>query len=148
MPIFLSIFTSISLNEIKAILPRVFEELAGLSSAFDDFLKSFSTDGLKDSVQSISVARGEFCGPLFNGQSMARVGDPCVKTVRNKLTKSYTTAHPIESIAYIDENPMFPENVWKPKLDAFLNELPSLAPFRKIWVLDLGKHTIAYMKRG
>jgi hypothetical protein len=138
----------LSLNKIKAILPSVFEELAGLSSTFDDFLNSFSTDGLKDSVQSISVARGEFYGPLFNGQSMARIGDPCVRTVQNKLTKSYTTAHPIELIAYIDENPMVPENVWKPKLDAFLNELPSLAPFRKIWVLNLGKRNIAYMKRG
>lgn len=138
----------LSLNKIKAILPRVFEELAGLTSTFDDFLNSFSTDGLKDSVQSISVARGEFYGPLFNGQSMARVGDPCVRTVQNKLTKSYTTVHPIELIVYIDENPMFPENVWKPKLDAFLNERPSLAPFQKIWVLDLGKRTIAYMKRG
>lgn len=138
----------LSLNKIKAILPRVFEELAGLSSTFDDFLNSFSTDNLKDSVQSISVARGEFSGPLFNGQSMARVGDPCIRTVQKKLTRSYTTAYPIELIAYIDENPMFPENVWKPKLDAFLTELPSLAPFRKIWVLDLGKHIIVYMKRG
>ncbi len=79
---------------------------------------------------------------------MARVGDPSVKTVQNKLTRSYTTDHPIELIAYIDENPMFPENVWKPKLDAFLNELPSLAPFQKIWVLDLDKRIIAYMKHG
>ncbi|MBH0201878.1 MAG: hypothetical protein HP496_06145 [Nitrospira sp.] len=79
---------------------------------------------------------------------MARVGDPCVGTVQDKLSKSYTATHPIELIAYIDGNPMFPENAWKPKLDAFLNELPSLAPLRKIWVLDLGKRTIAYMKRG
>lgn len=138
----------LSLNKIKANLPRVFEELAGMPPAFDDFLNSFSTAGLKDSLQSISVARGEFYGPLFNGQSMARVGDPCIRTVQNKLTRSYTTVYPIELIAYIDENSMFPENVWKPTLDTFLNNLPSLAPFRKLWVLDLGNGAIAYTKRG
>ncbi|GKS64084.1 hypothetical protein YTPLAS72_13880 [Nitrospira sp.] len=138
----------LTLTKIKAILPRVFEELAGLSYTFDDLINSFSTDGLKDSVQSISVARNEINGPLFDGLSIARVGDPCVGTVQNKLAKSYRSAHPIELIAYINENPMFPESVWKPTLDTFLNKLPSLAPFRKIWVLDLGNHSIVYMKPG
>ena len=97
--ILINFHTHLSLNKIRATLPRVFEELASLPPTFDDFLDSFSTAGLKDSVQSIAVARGGFYGPLFNGQSMARIGDPCVRTVQNKLAKSYTTAHPIELLS-------------------------------------------------
>lgn len=137
-----------SLGSIKASIPNVFSELSALPADFDDLIDTFTTNGLSKTVMSISVSRGGFRGPLFNCQVIGWVGDPCVGTIQNKLNKSYTTAHPIELIAYINGNPMFPDNVWKPTLDKFMNQLPSLSPFRKLWVLDLVKQVIAYEKEG
>ncbi|HEX5646661.1 MAG TPA: hypothetical protein VFX56_06805 [Nitrospira sp.] len=133
-----------SLGSIKAAIPDVFRELLTLPAGFDGLTDTFTVGSLKKTVKSISISRGGFQGPLFNGQAMGWVGDPCVGTVQNKLNKSYVTPHPIELIAYIDGNPMFPDNVWKPTLDNFLRQLPSLSPFRRIWVVDLGKQAIAY----
>ena len=125
-----------SLGSIKIAIPDVFRELLAMPVGFNGLTDTFTTGGLKKTVMSISISRGGFQGPLFNGQAVGWVGDPCVGTVQNKLNKSYVSPHPIELIAYIDGNPMFPDNVWKPTLDNFLRQLPSLSPFRRIgcWI--------------
>lgn len=135
-------------NKIKALVPSVFKELLLLPAGFEDLIDTFQDKTLAKAVESISIMRGGFRGPLFNAQAIGWVGDPCVETVQNKLQKTYATSAPIELIAYIDTNPMFPENVWKPTLDQFVDGLTSLTPFRKLWVVDLRKKAIAYEKGG
>lgn len=136
------------LNKIKALVPSVFKELLLLPSGFEGQLYAFTNMDLTKSVQSISIMRGGFSGPLFNAQAIGSVGDPCIETVQNKMKKTYDTSLPIELIAYIDTNPMFPEDVWKPRLDQYVSGLLSLAPFRKLWVVDLRRVAIAYQKGG
>lgn len=105
----------------------------------------FSDSKLIKAVRGISINRGEFNGPCFNPSIVGHVGDPCVDIINDKLSKaeSYKTDVPLELIAYILSNPMFPENVWKPRLLDFLSDQDSIAPFRKIWVLDLRTDNIA-----
>jgi hypothetical protein len=123
-------------------IPQIFRELLLKPAGFEDLIDTFSDPGLLRAVLSISVQRANIRGPIFDSPSGGFLDDPCVDAIAQKLRKSYTTTAPIELIAYIDRNPMFPEDVWKPQLTSFLGGLPSIAPFRRIWVLDLNTQKI------
>ena len=125
----------------------MFAELLKLEPGFEGTLYAtdFSDTKLAKVVGSFIINRGLSNGPFFNPQVVGHVGDPCVDTIDDKLSKAdtYQTDSPMELIAYISSNPMFPENVWKPKLLDFLGAQDSIAPFQKIWVVDLQKDKIA-----
>jgi len=136
-----------SKNVVRAAIPKIFAELLKFEPGLEGDISAdqFSDSKLIKGVRGITINRGGFNGPCFNPSVVGRVGDPCVNIIDDKLSKaeSYKTDVPLELIAYISSNPMFPENVWKPRLLDFLSDQDSIAPFRKIWVLDLRTDKIA-----
>lgn len=135
-----------SKNAVRTSLPSIFAELMKFEPGVEDQICSdkFSDSKLSKSVSAINISRG-INGPCFNPHAIARVGDPCVDTIADKLSKDepYRTEYPLELVAYIMGNPMFPENVWRPRLLNYLEAKDSILPFRKIWVLDLRRTKIS-----
>jgi len=74
---------------------------------------------------------------LFDIESYIRIGDPTVDRLRDKFEKKYESSCPIELLAYIDGNPMFPDAVWKPGVVQFLKQCSGYGQFRKIWIVDV-----------
>jgi len=104
------------------------DEVAGEVSIEDEHLQKI--------VKYLLVNRGKFSGPLFDIQSAVWVGDPTVDSIRTKLEKIYETSHPVSLLAYIETNPMYPDDVWQTDLDNFLSELGIACQFESIYVFD------------
>jgi hypothetical protein len=125
-----------SAQALRAV-PSVFRELLLQPAGFEDLIDTFHDPTLARAILSLSVQRIPSKGPMFDSPSGGFLVDPCVDTIERKFQKAYHSHRPIELLAYIDLNPMFPEEVWKPKLYDLLKGRGIIAPFRKIWVLDL-----------
>lgn len=131
-----------SKNRALQAVPAIFQELLSKSPDFEGLIDTFNDGVLPKAIVSISVRRGQQAEPSFDLPLMGFLDDPCVNTIQSKIKKNYQTEYPIELIAYIGQNPMFPEEIWKRKLLEFLGKSESIGPFRKIWILDLDKNKI------
>lgn len=118
-------------------VPAVFKELIRQPTGFEDLIDAFQDRALSRAVLSISVRPIQSGGPVFDSPCCGFLDDPCVATLERKFGKTYQSQFPIELLAYIGQNPMYPEDVWKPRLYDFLKDRGTVAPFRKIWVLDI-----------
>ena len=94
-------------------------------------------------LRSVSVSRG-IVGPIFDPESTTWIGDPTVSKIRQKFEKSYTSLHPIELLAYIDGNPMLPDDVWLGAAKEFVDSQPRPLPFRRVWIFDCRKGEIRF----
>lgn len=89
---------------------------------------------LTKNLQFLVVHRGGFVGPLFDAPSTVRIGDPSVPAIKSKMFKTYKLVGELNLLAYIDGNPMPPDDVWFPTLDAYLESLNKECPFAHIFV--------------
>ena len=127
----------------RAAFGRIFARLLTLPNGFSG--DAFENDpDLSDVVSSVSVLRGRFVGPIFDPESIGRVGDPTIPVVQQKFAKTYKTPHPIELLAHIETNPMFPDDVWIADLEAFLASQSYPLPFRRIWVFHAVKNEVKF----
>lgn len=116
-------------------LPSIFRHLMQLPPGFEG--DAFGEGNPLEPVLShLHVIRGRFVGPLFDDPSMARVGDPTVGVLASKMTKTYAPQGQLNLLAYIDGNPMFPDEVWLADLDAYLATLDARCQFEQIFVYD------------
>jgi hypothetical protein len=127
----------------KDILPKIFDKLLVLK---DDFTgETLENDPeCSHALNSISISRGNFVGPIFDPDSVGCIGDPTIDVIKRKFIKTYETKSPIELLAYIDVNPMMPDSIWIDNLRKFLEAYPKPLPFEKIWVFDYRKHKIKF----
>ncbi len=134
----------LSSRERRAAIPDILRELAKLPAAYVGDWKPDSGTPLFGKVRSIRVSRGDFQGPEFDVEAVSSIGDPTVDRVRAKWQKSYTTRHPIELLAYYELQPLAPEVFWLSRLTSFVEQNWTTAPFRRVWLFDVGARTIAY----
>ena len=99
-------------------------------------------------LSSVSVSRGSLVGPIFEPESVGWIGDPTVFLIRQKFAKTYRTSHPIELLAYIDRNPVFPDDVWIGNIREFIDAQSRPLPFRKIWIFDCRNGDVRYQCSG
>lgn len=126
-----------SQSQLRNTIPNIFKELLVQPKGFEGVIENIQNMKQLKNVLSISVNRCGINGPLFNVETVGSVGDPCIDAIANKFNKKYETKFSIELLAYIENNPMFPDDVWKPKLSSYLKSCPSLGQFSKIWVFDI-----------
>lgn len=125
----------------KNALPAIFKHLASLPAGFTgDVFKD--SNPLGTVLSYAHVGRGRFNGPLFDATSATWVGDPSVDALKGKMTRSYTPQGQLNLLAYIDGNPMFPDDVWLANLDEYLLTLDVSCQFAKIFVYDCGTSII------
>ena len=121
----------------KNALPFIFQHLMQLPPGFEG--DAFG-DGnpLEAILTHMHVNRGGFIGPLFDASSATWVGDPTVDALASKMTKTYAPQGQLNLLAYIDGNPMFPDEIWLADLDEYLAALDARCQFARIFVYDCG----------
>lgn len=137
--IFLGFHNSLSMQRRRNELPALFTHLFALP---DGFAGDLLDEGESPNIERVSVHRGRFVGPLFDTPSVVSVGDPTVEAIRSKLRKSYSAQGCLKLLAYIDGNPMLPDEVWLDELDQFLEGLDSSCQFKEIFVYDCQSNTV------
>lgn len=105
--------------------------------SFEGGIDTFADGAVSSIVRSITVSRGDFTGPCFSIANYIRVGDPTPRALNQKFTKSYQSRVPVELVAYIDRNLMFPDSVWRPLTENFFKRALTFGAFRKVWIVDL-----------
>lgn len=124
------------MDEVRALAPALRSLENGFTGdAFDD---GGPLDALLD---RITIHRG-LNGPLFDAPNVAWVGDPTVDALRGKMAKRYTPQGELCLLAYIDANPMFPDEVWLTDLDEYLATLDRACQFAHIYVFDCRSNSI------
>lgn len=130
-----------SVQRRKNALPDIFKFLMQLPPGFTG---DVFEDGnpLEPFLSHMYVNRGRFNGPLFIDSSATWVGDPTVDALAGKMLKTYEPLGQLNLLAYIDTNPMLPDEVWLADLDNYLATLDPGCQFAKIFVYDCGTSRI------
>lgn len=133
--IFISFKDGMSIQRRRNALPRIFKALRTLPAGFegDAFDDGSPLDALLD---RITVHRGGFNGPLFDTPSVTWVGDPTVEALQGKMLRAYTPRGVLNLLAYIEANPMYPEEVWLADLEKYLATLDATCQFEHIYVYE------------
>lgn len=114
-----------TIENLKHKLPLAFDELLAQREHFQGELSTFSDRNLANVLRFVRVNRG-ILGPLFDVETYTRIGDPTRNTLNSKFQKKYESNFPIELLAYIDRNLMFPDDVWKPGVEQLIQGRTSL----------------------
>lgn len=122
-------------------LPSIFRHLMELPAGFEGDALSESNP-LSCPIHHLYVSRGRFVGPLFGDTSAIWVGDPTVDAIDGKMSKTYEAQGQLNLLAYIDMNPMFPEEVWLGRLDTYLATLDSTCQFEAIFVYNCNTSSV------
>lgn len=139
--IFIGFRDGLTLQRRKNALPRIFAALRSLPAGFTG--DAFEDGGPLDAIlDRIAVYRGRFKGPLFDAPSVTWVGDPTVDAISGKMGKKYAPKGELALLAYIDTNPMFPDDVWLPDLDAYFTTLDGTCQFAHIYVFDCRSNSV------
>jgi hypothetical protein len=91
------------------------------------------------------VARGDFVGPSFDIDAGGAVGDPTVARIQSKFEKSYKINVPLELLAHFELHPMFPDDVWLPKVRDLASRALATSPFGRIWIFDGERGSIRFV---
>ena len=119
----------------RNLLPSIFSHLNDVPIGFIGIAPNGPYQ-LTSFVREIVITRGGFLGPTFDAPSFVRMGDPTVPAINAKMTKHYEPKGALVLLAYIDGNPMFPDDVWLAKLDCYLASLGPECQFGHIYVYD------------
>jgi hypothetical protein len=120
----------------RAAIPALFALLGTLPAGFvGDFKVSLGE--LSSVVRSIRVSRGNFPpGPHFQVEAVSAIGNPVVERLAGKFSKSYTTRHPVELLAFHELHPAAPEAMWGEAVQRFVADRLSSSPFCRVWIFD------------
>lgn len=141
--IFVSFRPPTTTRRRKNSLPVVFERLLALPDGLEgDVL--WDIPGLTTVLEHATISRGRFVGPMFDTSETLWVGDPTVAAIESKLDKTYESPHELSLLAYIETNPMFPDDVWLGNLAEYESELSDACQFSHIFVFDWQSKTIKY----
>lgn len=132
----------VSKGRVNQLLPDIFKELLHLSKEFEGDVNHFQNSRLSKFIQYIWIRRGGFVGPCFDVANVSWIGEPTAETLQSKFQKTYQTKYPMELVAYILGNPMFPDDVFLAEARDFLQQQVS-SHFRRVWILDLQNRRIA-----
>lgn len=124
-------------------IPLIFERLMNLNSKFHGIALK-NVKGLKKVIKYVTVNRDTSSSLSFDVHDPVFVAMKYVDVLEKKFNKTYDLKYPFELLIYIESNPKFPDNDWKPDVNDFLNEYFNDSPFRKIWYFDLFSSQIIF----
>ena len=140
--LYFSFHSRAATHKVRGNLFGAFRELSSLPTGFQGTVSSFVSQSVRKIVQSVSISRGGFIGPIFSVKSNGGLGDSVTPTIRKKLAKTYESDHPIELLGYLDVAGMFPPQLWRGPAAALLADVSELGLFRRIWVIDIRSRTV------
>lgn len=132
-------------NRVRAAAAEIAGELLGLPSGFVGELTKFKSKSVARITKSVSISRGEFTGPLFSVLNIGGAGDSVAGPIQKKLMKNYEVSCPIELVGYLDTAAIDPRQLWEGPAFALFKERKNLAPFRRIWIVNLRNGVVEYV---
>ena len=129
-----------SIQVRRAAIPTVLEAFKSVPTAFEGAMDLGI--GL---VEKVRVARGDFVGPSFDIDAGGAVGDPTIDQIRGKFQKQYDVDLPLELVAHYELHPMFPDEVWVPRVRAFVSGALAKSPFERVWIFDGARGSIRFV---
>ncbi len=141
--IFLSFRPDLTIRRRRKTLSTIFEKLAALPP--DTKGEIFAEDvDLEGFIEYANINRGRFVGPLFDASEVVFVGDPTVEAIDSKMDKTYKTLYELSLLAYVETNPMFPDEVWLSDLEKYGAILGADCQFENIFVFDWQSRLVRY----
>jgi len=142
--IFLKFENRCTLRQREKLFPVIIDHLLTLNEKFEgDTFKNTTECG--EELRGIRISRGHFSGPLFDSAAGGSIGDPTVSTIYSKFKKTYNSDHSVHLLAYIDLNPMVPEDMWLPSVAEFVKTSINQCQFEKVWIFDYQKNQIKFV---
>ena len=142
--IYLSIKKGTTKAKFKKQISHLFGELLSFPDGYSGTFTTFKDPVLRRLLEKLRISRAAFVGPMFNLNSFSWIGDPTESALLSKFSKIYETDCPLELIAYIDRNIMFPDKVWRPATEDFFEKHGNFGQFCKVWIVDLTKRSIEF----
>jgi|688.fasta_scaffold11273_13 hypothetical protein len=135
-------------KKVRGNLSEVFVEFSRLPNGFIGEMNDFASRSVSKIIESVSVSRGGFTGPIFSVENVGGLGDSVVRTIQKKLTKTYQSVCPIELLGYIDLVGMFPPQLWHASAIRFFAGVSGLGPFRRIWIVDIRNERVVIIRNA
>jgi hypothetical protein len=129
-----------SIRTRRAAIRSSLEALKGVPPKFEGAM-----DLKRGILERIYVARGDFIGPSFDVDAGGAVGDPTVARIQGKFEKPYKVDVPLELLAHFELHPMFPDDVWMPKVRDLVPRALTASPFRRVWIFDGERESIRFV---
>jgi hypothetical protein len=130
---------NVSIRARRAAIGTILEALKKVSPAFEGAM-----DLRTGILERVYVVRGNFVGPSFDVDAGGAVGDPTVARIQGKFEKAYKIDVPLELLAHFELHPMFPDDVWMPKVGDLASRALAISPFRRIWIFDGERGSIRF----
>jgi len=131
---------NVSIRARRAAIGTILEALKKVPPAFEGAM-----DLRAGILERVYVVRGSFVGPSFDIDAGGSVGDPTVARIQGKFEKAYKIDVPLELLAHFELHPMFPDDVWLPKVRDLASRALATSPFRRIWIFDGGRGSIRFV---
>ncbi len=141
--IFIAFAEDTTKTKAISMIPSIFESLLTCTREVEgDIDKSILPKGTK----RITIARGEFVGPMFNAAGLALyIKNVMTERIAKKFSKGYECNCPLELLVHSSIKSLQPEILW---LDDVRELVPSClkeTPFRRVWIFDYVESNIIYV---
>jgi len=126
------------------LFPKIFDCLLSLDPKFIGVAFQ-DVPEFKSKLKGINVYRGNFKGPIFDQPFAGSIGDPTIKRLNSKFQKKYQKNNSLYLLAYIDLNPMFPDDVWLNGTKDFVKKSLRTSQFERVWIFDFQQSAIKFV---
>ena len=131
-------------SQRRGAVPAILHQLTDLPIDFEGRWRPPAGTQLADVLRGFTISRGSFGGPEFDVSAASSIGEPTVDRIRTKYRRTYATTRPIELLAFYELQPLAPKALWHRRLESFVEASWSTAPFRRVWLFDVGSRIITY----
>lgn len=141
--LFIAFVDGTTLKKVVNLLPSLFDFLLNCTSEIEGNIKK---DILPKSIKRISVARGEFVGPMFNASGLALyIKNMMTERITEKFSKEYECNFPIELLVHSSLVSLQPEILWLDKVHNLVPANVQNSPFQRVWIFDYVESNIIYV---
>jgi hypothetical protein len=131
-------------SQRRGAVPAILHQLTDLQIEFEGRWRPPAGHQLTGILRSVTISRGSFNGPEFDVSAVSSIGEPTVDRIRTKYHRTYVTTRPVELLAFYELQPLAPAALWHSRLNSFVEASWSTAPFRRVWLFDVGSRIITY----
>ncbi len=100
---------------------------------------------LLNTIDQLNVSQCDhFQGPSFYVNPAGFFGERALQAIQKKFKKTYSTATPIELLAFYESQPVQPAELWLPQLSSYIEQNIGPSPFKKVHVFDAAKNEVLF----
>jgi hypothetical protein len=126
-------------------LPAAFDLLLVAGIPKNGRLQMFGPhlENVLESVHILATTIGT--GPVFDACCPKCFDPSALSILKKKLTKTYSTQHPLELILHSDQRGLHAETFWLPPVSAHVESHLEHSPFRRVWLFERHPPRVVYV---